>query len=188
MEPEPQQDRQMAEQELPGAERFPEEERQQLIAKLDEATRKADEYLALLQRAQADFINYRRRAEQQRAEEAKNAKAELIAGLLPVLDNFERALESVPVGAKGLPWVQGVTMIERSLRSILDAEGVSRIFPLGEDFDPWEHEAVIHEETDAYEDGKVIEVLRPGYKMDSKIIRAAQVKVAKAKPAPSSEL
>lgn len=188
MESEPHSDRQTADREPPGSERFPEEERRQLETKLAEATRKAEEYLDLLQRARADFVNYRRRVEQERGEEARSAKAEVIAQILPILDDFERALDSVPVGAGGLPWVQGVTLIERGLRSILDAEGVQRIHPLGQDFDPWNHEAVVYEETDAYEEGKVIDVLRPGYIMDTRVIRPAQVKVAKAKPPTTSEL
>lgn len=187
MELGPQQDRQSANGEPVGVEGFPEEEREQLQSKLEEANGKAEEYLALLQRVQADFVNYRRRTEQERIECARNAKAEVIANLLPVLDNFELALESVPVGAGGLPWVQGVVLIERSLRSVLEAEGVTRLFPIGEDFNPWEHEAAIHEETDAYAEGKVIEVMRAGYKMDSKVIRPAQVKVAKAKVIPRPE-
>lgn len=188
MESEAQPDRQIADRELPGAERFGDEEYRQLEAKLAEANEKAEEYLGLLQRARADFVNYRRRVEQERGEEARNAKAAVIAQILPILDDFERALDSVPVGAGGLPWVQGITLIERSLRSILDAEGVKRIHPLGQDFNPWEHEAVVYEETDAYEEGKVIDVLRPGYIMNAKVIRPAQVKVAKARPPTTSEL
>jgi molecular chaperone GrpE len=187
MEQGEEQDRQAVKGELPGADHFPEEEREQLLAKLEEANRKADEYLSLLQRVQADFVNYRRRTEQARGEDARNAKAEVIGNVVPVLDDFERALASLPVGAGGLPWVQGVTMIERKLRALFEAEGVEEINPLGQEFNPWEHEAALDEETDAYEPGKVIQVLRPGYKLDSKIIRPAQVKVAKAKLPPADE-
>lgn len=179
----PEPDRQSLQGEPPGAERFPEEERHELEAKLEEANKKAEEYLGLLQRVQADFINYRRRNEQERAESIRGARAKIIGNILPILDDFEQALQAVPMGAGGLPWVQGVSLIERKLRSVLEAEGVTPISPLGEDFNPWEHEAMIQEETDAYEEGKVIEVLRIGYKLDSRVIRPAQVKVAKARQA-----
>jgi molecular chaperone GrpE len=127
---------------------------------------------------QADFQNYRKRVEQERGENSKAARAEIIANFLPVLDDFQRGIESIPDGSRGLPWVQGMTMVERKLQNVLDAAGVAIIDPKGAQFDPWEHEAVLHEPTSQYEAGAVIDVLRLGYKMDGKVIRPAQVKVA----------
>src|SRR5919108_2759551 len=89
-----------------------------------------------LKRMAADFANYRKRNEAERAEFAKFAKADLIARLLDVLDGYDRALTTVPEELKGQPWVEGMWLVERKLRSILDAEGLEPIDSLGKPFDP----------------------------------------------------
>ena len=158
----------------------PHAEVDEVQAELEEANRKTQEYLNLLQRVQADFANYRRRIDQERAEQANNVKAGVILKFLPVLDDFERALENVPPEERQTEWVQGIALIRRKLLNILESEGVSRMEALGKQFNPWEHEAVLHQESDQHEEGEVTAVFRDGYKLNDKVIRPAQVAVAKS--------
>jgi molecular chaperone GrpE len=133
-----------------------------------------------LQRMAADFANYRKRNEAERTEFAKFAKAELITKLLDVLDGYDRALGSVPEDLKGQPWVEGMWLVERKLRQILDAEGLEPVESLGTPFDPYVHEAVAHVESDQPE-GTVIEEHQKAYRLHDRVIRPALVSVAKAK-------
>jgi len=132
-----------------------------------------------LQRMAADFANYRKRNEAERTEFAKFAKADLITRLLDVLDGYDRALASVPDDASGKPWVEGMWLVERKLRKILDAEGLEPVDSLGKPFDPYLHEAVAHVESDQPE-GTVIEEHQKAYRLHDRVIRPALVSVAKA--------
>jgi molecular chaperone GrpE len=172
-------DNQTANRQGEEAARTAEEQLERLRADLEKANRESEEHFRLLQRAQADLVNYRRRVEQERGDVIRGAKAEVVLSVLPVLDDFERALESVPPELKEQPWVEGMALIERKLRSALDAQGVTQIEALGKQFDPWEHEAVLYEESRSHQEGEVTGVFRPGYKLQGKVIRPAQVKVAK---------
>jgi molecular chaperone GrpE len=146
----------------------------------DEATTAGEDYKADLQRMAADFSNYRKRNEAERAEFAKFAKAELITKLLDVLDGYDRALASVPEDVKGQPWVEGMWLVERKLRQILEAEGLEPVDSLGKPFDPYVHEAVAHVESDEPE-GTVIAEHQKAYRLHDRVIRPALVSVAKAK-------
>lgn len=154
-----------------------------LRQELEQQRAKADDYLRLLQRVQADFINYRRRAEQERSEQTKFANALLVTRLLPVLDDFDRARISLPPTLSSLTWIQGLFLIERKLRAILEQEGVSVMETEGKDFDPLEHEAVLYEEVAEGQVGKVIGELQRGYHMHDRVLRPALVKVGKARSA-----
>jgi len=138
------------------------------------------DYKSDLQRMAADFANYRKRNEAERTEFAKFAKADLITKLLDVLDGYDRALASVPDDVKGQPWVEGMWLVERKLRQILDAEGLEPVDSLGKPFDPYVHEAVAHVESDEPE-GTVIEEHQKAYRLHDRVIRPALVSVAKAK-------
>ncbi len=138
---------------------------------------KAEEYLKLLQRVQADFVNYKRRVEQEKIEQAKYANVALLQKILPALDDLERAVSSVPESLAGENWVQGVILIERKLRQALESEGVRVIPALGAEFDPNIHEAVIHEPGNEQTDNKVTAVFQQGYKLHDRVIRPAMVKV-----------
>jgi molecular chaperone GrpE len=146
----------------------------------DEATTGGEDYKADLQRMAADFSNYRKRNEAERTEFAKFAKADLITKLLDVLDGYDRALASVPEDVKGQPWVEGMWLVERKLRQILDAEGLEPVESLGKPFDPYVHEAVAHVESDEPE-GTVIAEHQKAYRLHDRVIRPALVSVAKAK-------
>jgi molecular chaperone GrpE len=138
---------------------------------------KSEEYLRQLQRVQADFVNYKRRMEQERAEQAKYANASLLANILPSVDDLERAVAAVPADLAANEWVKGVVLIERKLRSVLEIEGVTEIAALGQDFDPRFHEAVMQEQGDPETEEKVTAVFRSGFRLHDRVIRAAQVKV-----------
>ena len=110
----------------------------------------AAQYLDALQRERASFINYRRRAEQERAEFAQYAADNLLKKLLPVVDDFDRALQAIPeVERENNRWVEGVELIARKLHTILEQEGVQTIDAQGEPFDPNLHEAVAFEDRTA---------------------------------------
>jgi molecular chaperone GrpE len=161
--------------EMPAAE----ESQQSRPAQEETPDAKSDEYLRLAQRAQADLINYRRRVEQERDELRGATRVEALQGLLPVLDDFERATAAIPEDARKLPWVQGILLIERNLRSIVERAGFERIDVRGQSFSPYEHEAVMADESGEHPDDTVVSVFRPGYKVGGRIIRPAQVVVAR---------
>jgi molecular chaperone GrpE len=142
----------------------------------------ASEYLEALQRERASFINYRRRAEQEKTETAQYATAGLVKKLLPVLDDFDRALASIPEAErKGNKWVEGVELIARKLHNILEQEGVAPIEALGQPFDPNLHEAVAFEDNSGGGDhaDTVSEVFSKGYMLRDRVIRPAMVKVSR---------
>lgn len=139
-----------------------------------------DETLSALQRMAADFANYRKRNEAERADYAKFAKADLIARLLDILDAYDRALSTVPEELKGSSWVEGMWLIERKLRQILESEGLQPIDSLGTPFDPYVHEAIAHVESDEPE-GTVIKEHQKAYRLHDRVIRPAMVTVAKKK-------
>lgn len=141
---------------------------------LAEERNKAEGYLANWQRAQADFINYKRRAEQEREEISKFANATLILSLLPILDDLERAFAAIPGRLAKLSWVDGIRLIERKLRASLEAQGLSEIKAPGEAFDPNLHEAI---RQDKGRDGVVIEEVQKGYKFWDRVIRPSKVVV-----------
>jgi len=141
---------------------------------LAEEKEKAENYLASWQRTQADFTNYKRRSEQEKEETIRFANTELILSILPVLDDIERALNSVPPELAEVSWLEGVELIKNKLRTSLEAQGLSTIEALGETFDPYLHEAV---RQDNGEEGTVIEEVQKGYRLHDRVIRASRVVV-----------
>jgi molecular chaperone GrpE len=144
---------------------------------LDDARAQGDEHLRAWQRAAADYANYKRRTEEERELLARFANATLIGKLLTVLDDFDRALEHVPEDAHE-GWVDGVRLVERKLRGVLESEGVTPIEALGLPFDPNVHEAVVHEPTSDHPDNQVIGELQRGYRLHDRVLRPALVRVA----------
>lgn len=153
-----------------------------LQQELAEAREKCQTYLDLAQRAQADFVNYKRRVEQERSDFARSTRADIILKILPTLDDLERAVQSVPPGLAGSDWVQGIVLIERKLRAALETEGIQRIEAVGEPFDPWKEEALAHEPSEKFPAGTVSTVFRTGYTLDGRVIRPAQVVVSSGPP------
>ncbi|HEX9075556.1 MAG TPA: nucleotide exchange factor GrpE [Anaerolineae bacterium] len=152
-----------------------------LSQQLEQERARSAEYLDNWRRAAADFSNYRKRAEKETSEFSKFANSTLIARLLPVLDDLDRAFQTVPEDLRDLTWVDGVMLISRKLRAILEAEGLKAIEALGKPFDPNFHEAVIHEETDKADEGIVTGELQKGYMLGDRVLRPTMVKVAKKK-------
>jgi molecular chaperone GrpE len=144
---------------------------------LEEARAASDENLRAWQRAAADYSNYKRRTDDERETVARFANALLIGKLLAVLDDFDRALDNLPPDTDD-SWVEGVRLVERKLRNVLEAEGVTPIEAVGLPFDPNVHEAVVHEETADYPDNTVIDELQRGYRLHDRVLRPALVKVA----------
>jgi molecular chaperone GrpE len=136
--------------------------------------KKAEEYLASWQRTQADFINYKRRNEQERQDFNSFANANLVLAILPILDDLERALNALPEEFAGHDWVEGVKLVERKFKTVLEGQGVKPILSLGMAFDPHYHEAL---RQDKGEEGMVIGELQKGYMLNDKLLRPARVVV-----------
>tara|TARA_B100000949_G_scaffold199675_1_gene186791 strand:- start:381 stop:959 length:579 start_codon:yes stop_codon:yes gene_type:complete len=147
---------------------------------LEEALREKEQFRAMAQRAQADLINYRRRAEEERDEVKRAANTELLLKILSIVDDLDRGLGLVPEDAVAPGWLDGLKLVQRNLYQFLDSEGVTKISAEGRPFEPWEHEAVFYEETPEGREGMVVKVIRDGYKLHDRVLRAAQVGVSKA--------
>ena len=147
-----------------------------LMEQVENLKKEKEELFARLQRLQADFDNYRKRsvAEQDRC--IQYTLAEVFKSLIPVIDNFERALESKE---KGEGFAEGVQMIFKQLKEILEKEGLELIEAEGKPFDPYVHEAVMHVDSEGHEENVVVEEFQKGYKFKEKLIRPSMVKVAK---------
>ena len=150
---------------------------EQLERELAETRAKGDEHLYNWQRSAADFSNYKRRTDDERAQLSQFSNAILINKLLGVLDDFDRALENVPPEAHDA-WIEGVKLTERKLRNVLETEGVTPIEAIGQAFDPNLHEAVAHEETTEHADNEVIGEVQRGYRLHDRVIRPSLVRVA----------
>ena len=156
------------------------EDIESLKTALAEQKAKAESYLDNWKRAQADFINYKRRSEQDKEEASKFANSGLILDLLPILDDLERALASIPPKSAKLPWVDGIRLIERKFRASLETEGLTPIEAPGKPFDPNLHEAV---RQDKGKEGIIIQELQRGYKLHDRVIRPTMVVVGNGEEA-----
>jgi molecular chaperone GrpE len=151
------------------------EELENLLNQVAEAETKKQEYLDALQRERADFTNFRRRVESEKSQMWEQASSEAVKKLLPVLDDLERAIANRQAGDA---WADGIEMVYRKFKSILEKEGIATIEALGQPFDPNLHEAIMQEESQEYESGVVIAVLQQGYLHGGRVLRPAMVKVA----------
>lgn len=163
---------------LPEEARREQESQTLMEQQLEGEERKAEEYLDLLRRTQADFMNYKRRIAQEQSQERLVAQGELIEQLLPLFDDLGRALTSIPPELSDHPWVQGILLVARRLIGTLEQLGVRQIGQPGERFDPHWHEAVMTVSDPDTSAGTVVNVIRPGYIVGDRIIRPAQVVVA----------
>lgn len=139
-----------------------------------EEKNKAEGYLANWQRTKADLDNYRKQAEQEKAEIIEFANKTLILSLITVLDDFERAFTSMPAKLNESSWTEGIKLIYNKLKAILLAQGLVEIKAQGELFDPCSHEAVMQQEG---QDGIVIQEIQKGYKLKDRVIRCSLVTV-----------
>lgn len=150
-----------------------------LQAELEAAQAKASEYLEGWQRERAEFANYKKRIEREQADTYQTILGSVINRVLPVLDDFDRAMKEREDSADPAQWTDGIALIYRKLQAIVEAEGVARIAAESRTFDPNLHEAVTTEESDHHASGEIIEVVRHGYRLGERVIRPALVRVAK---------
>lgn len=151
---------------------------------LEAARREAAAHLDTAQRLQADFDNYRKRVARDAEDAAKRAGQRVISEMLPALDNLERALAHVETGGDGVHLTEGVRMVLQQVLDVFGKEGVERIDPLGEQFDPSEHQAVGQAERDDVPEGTVVDMYQAGYRMHGRVLRPAAVVVSTGGPAP----
>lgn len=156
-----------------------------LEGELEAARAEAEEYLDGWRRAKAEFANYKKRRQAEQTRMRDQANASLIRKLLPVLDDFDRAVATMPAGFHKLSWIEGILMVRRKLEVVLESEGVEPIETRGETFDPRYHEAVTHEELEGYDEGEIIGEIQKGYLVGERVLRPALVRVAKAPPVSS---
>jgi molecular chaperone GrpE len=155
-------------------------ELEEVRAKLAAAEQEAQENRAGWQRAAADFLNFRRRTEQDREQNLGLANEALLSKLLTIADDFDRAVAQLPEELREVGWVEGVVAIDRKLRQLLESEGVTPITAEGQPFDPRHHEAVVQEETARVPEGTVTNELQRGYRIRDRVLRPAMVAVAKS--------
>jgi molecular chaperone GrpE len=141
-------------------------------------TAERDDYLEQLQRSRAEFINYRKRTDQERLKLAEIFTSETLKQFLPVIDDFDRAIGAVPESEKASGWVAGISLIYQKLLGILERAGVEVIDSLGQPFDPAVHDAVATEPGTTGQ--AVVEVYQKGYKLGDALLRAAMVKTGDA--------
>jgi molecular chaperone GrpE len=141
--------------------------------------RERDEYYELLLRKSAEFDNFRKRVERERKAQAESAAANMIEELLPLMDDLERALKVDTDSEAGDAYRRGVELIHRQLGDILRKRGVRPVEAVGEDFDPYYHQAVAHDPVEGRRDGEIIEEFRRGYLLGDRLLRPSMVRVAK---------
>jgi molecular chaperone GrpE len=154
------------------------DEIERLRTELGEEKKRADEEHDRHLRALADFSNFRRRHSEEAKQSMQFASQELILKVLPVIDNFQRAIDAAEQTHSFESLVEGVRLTLRQLGDILEREGVQQIKSVGEQFDPAYHEAVMRVETDEYPENTIIDEFQPGYIQHDRVIRPAKVRVA----------
>ncbi len=155
------------------------EEYDALQKDLEKSRSQATSYFEGWQRERADFLNYKKRVERDSAMVSQNALTSVVKKYLVILDDLDRALKTRPSVDEGAGWSEGIDLIYRKLLNMLENEGVRRMEMTDDVFDPNRHEAITYEESPAHQSGQIIEVIQPGYLLGERIIRPAQVRVAK---------
>nr|WP_157059994.1 nucleotide exchange factor GrpE [Saccharibacillus kuerlensis] len=161
-----------------GAEQVSQESAEQLQERVAALTAQSEDYMQRLARSQADFDNFRKRTIREKEELGKYASSKLISELLPIVDNFGRALDTRPEVEGSESFVKGVEMIYRQFENVLQAEGLTAMETVGQPFNPEFHQAVMQVESDEHEEGIVVEELQKGYMLKDKVLRPAMVKVS----------
>jgi molecular chaperone GrpE len=149
------------------------------VTTVSELQKERDDLFDRLLRKTAEFDNFRKRVERDRKEMIDLASADVIADLLSIVDDFDRAL-AAPAPPEAQSFKAGLELIQRQLAELLKKRGVSTVDPLGADFDPHVHQAVAYEEVPGAREGEVVGVMAKGYKLGERLLRPALVKVAKA--------
>ncbi len=150
-----------------------------ILKDLEEAQQEARQNLDVAQRAQAELVNYKRRADEERISISKFSNSRLITKMLPVKEDLDLAINHLDETEANASWLEGVKLIQRKLLTLLESEGVELIDGVGSAFNPMEHEALGTEETTEYPPGHIIQVVRGGYRLQDRVIQPAQVIVAR---------
>jgi molecular chaperone GrpE len=160
-------------------------ERDELHRMLSALQKEKDETFGKLQRVSADYANYQKRVPKQIADDVAYEKERLIKALLPILDNFERTLHESHAAETVEAVLHGIQIVHDHLIDLLRSLGIEQIDPVGEKFDPAQHEAVMYKEDAEKEDLTVLEVLQKGYRLDRRVLRPARVCINKIAPKPA---
>lgn len=163
----------------PAPEMALEAEVEKLKQELEKYKVHAEQYREMHLRALADLENYRRRARKEKEDALKYAAVPLLEDLLPVLDNFERALDAADQTRDAAVLQEGIEMVYRQFLNVLSQAGLTLIEAEGQPFNPHEHNAVMQVETDQVESGIVVEEIQAGYRYKDRVIRPSMVKVSK---------
>jgi molecular chaperone GrpE len=146
---------------------------------LEEEKKTSAEYLDNWRRSAAEFANFKKRIEKERAEYSLFASSLLLGKLLDVMDGFDAAFNAIPERFHGEPWVEGIRLVEQKLRYVLESEGVKPIEAQGKEFDPNFHEAMFYEQSPGQPEGRVIGEFQRGYMLGDRVLRPTRVKVSK---------
>lgn len=157
----------------------------ELEAELEKERNQATDYMKKWQYAQAELVNMRRRHQQERDDLSKFAVAPLAASLLEVLDNFDRAEQSIPAPLQSFTWITGVFYIRRQVEFLLEQQGVERILTDSAGYDPAIHEAITQETHDTVPENQIIAEVQRGYRIHGRLLRPALVRVSQG-PAPAA--
>jgi len=152
-----------------------ENEYEELVRKADERDELHKKWLAV----HAEYENTRRRIEREKTDHIKFANEDIIGQLFPIMDNFDMAFDAMEKADDKTAVMEGIKLVQKEFHRILEGSGVSRVKTAGEQFDPNVHEAVLMVETAEHPDGAVLEEMRAGYTLNGRLLRPAQVKVAK---------
>ena len=170
---------------------LPEGQSQVLAAVEADSDQDKAEVRATLQRVQADFMNYKRRSDEERQEQQKYSNSRLILKLLPLVDEFSLAIDHAAKTEATESWLEGIRLLHRKLYSLLESENVTRIEVQDSQFDPYQHEAMAYQESTEYKEGEIVSVVRDGYKLHDRLLRPALVILARspeeATTSPSTE-
>ncbi|MYD51281.1 MAG: nucleotide exchange factor GrpE [Dehalococcoidia bacterium] len=162
------------------------DEADDLQARLEEAEREREQFKSMAARAQADLVNYRRRVEEEKEEIQRSAKSVLLMKMLSTVDDLDRAIAMIPTD-ESAGWAEGIQLVRRNVVNMLDTEGVTKVESMGEPYDPAFAEALLFRETEDGDEGTVVEVFREGYMYKDRVLRAAQVVVAKRPEQPETD-
>ncbi|MCX7925353.1 MAG: nucleotide exchange factor GrpE [Fimbriimonadales bacterium] len=165
----------------------PEADPVQLQARVAELEQAYEEQRNLYLRTLADFQNYRRRQHEEMERQRGLLLESLMEDLLPILDNFERALQAAEATRELEPLMEGVRMTERQIKAVLARYDIHPIVAIGQPFDPNLHEAIQRVETTDYEDGVVVDEVERGYRMGERVLRPSRVIVAKRPEQPPTQ-
>ena len=155
------------------------ESAEELAQQLADSHEKAQEYLDGWQRSRAEFANYKKRKEKEQADSYQYMKGEIIKQYLEVVDDLERALSNRTEEVALADWANGIELIYRKLLKMLESEGIAVMHTEDVQFDPNLHEAISSEENNQFESGEIIEVVKKGYMVNDRVLRPAQVRVAR---------